>query len=105
MTLNSRERATRFDIDLPVVRARDSACAARCAPFGAQEQGRASNGILHRVCHRQIHALLTETELARQYATVAALLAHPELSSFVAWVKTKPEDFFVPTRKSRRLRR
>ncbi len=32
---------------------------------------------LHRVCHRQIHALLTETELARQYATVDALLAHP----------------------------
>lgn len=60
---------------------------------------------LHRVCHRQIHALLTETELARQYATVEALLAHPELSSFVVWVKTKPEDFFVPTRKSRRLRK
>jgi hypothetical protein len=31
---------------------------------------------LHRVCHRQVHALLTETELARQYATVEALLAN-----------------------------
>jgi 5-methylcytosine-specific restriction endonuclease McrA len=60
---------------------------------------------LHRVCHRQIHALLTETELARQYATVEALLAHPELQAFVAWVKTKPADFFVATRKSRRLKR
>lgn len=60
---------------------------------------------LHRVCHRQIHALLTETELARQYATVEALLAHPELQAFVAWVKNKPADFFVATRKSRRLRR
>ena len=60
---------------------------------------------LHRVCHRQIHALLTETELARQYDTVEALLAHPELSAFVAWVRTKPDDFFVPTRKSKRLRR
>jgi hypothetical protein len=60
---------------------------------------------LHRVCHRQIHALLTETELARQYATVEALLGHPELQSFVAWVKTKPEDFFVPASKSRRLRK
>jgi hypothetical protein len=60
---------------------------------------------LHRVCHRQIHALLTESQLARQYATVEALLAHPELQTFVAWVKTKPDDFFVRTRKSTHLRR
>jgi hypothetical protein len=60
---------------------------------------------LHRVCHRQIHALLTETELARQYATVDALLAHPEMQAFVAWVKTKPDDFFVRTRKSAKLQK
>lgn len=59
---------------------------------------------LHRVCHRQVHALLTETELARQYATVEALLQHPELQTFIAWVKTKPDDFFVRTRKSSRMR-
>ena len=59
---------------------------------------------LHRVCHRQIHALLTETELARQYATIKALQQHPELRAFVLWVKTKPEDFFARTRKSSRLR-
>lgn len=58
---------------------------------------------LHRVCHRQVHALLTESELARQYATVEALLQHPELQTFVAWVKTKPEDFFVRTYKSARV--
>lgn len=60
---------------------------------------------LHRVCHRQIHALLTETELARHYATVEALLQHPELQAFVAWVKTKPEDFFVRTHKSARVQK
>jgi len=60
---------------------------------------------LHRVCHRQIHALLTEGELARQYATVEALLQHPELQAFVAWVKTKPENFFVRTHKSARVRK
>jgi hypothetical protein len=59
---------------------------------------------LHRVCHRQIHALLTETELARHYATVEALSAHPELKAFVAWVKRKPADFFVRTHKSTKLR-
>jgi hypothetical protein len=60
---------------------------------------------MHRMCHRQIHAVLTETELARQYATVEALLEHPELKVFVSWIKTKPDDFFVSTRKSARMRK
>jgi len=59
---------------------------------------------LHRICHRQIHALFTETELARRYATVEALLAHPEVARFVAWVQGKPPDFMERTRKSQRLR-
>jgi hypothetical protein len=33
------------------------------------------------------------------------LLAHPELQTFVAWVKKKPAQFFAPTRKSIRLRK
>ncbi len=59
---------------------------------------------LHRICHRQIHALFTETELARQFNSVEALLAHPDVAVFVAWVKTKPDSFMERTRKSQRLR-
>lgn len=59
---------------------------------------------LHRICHRQIHALLTETELARQFNSVEALLTHPDVTLFVAWVKTKPDDFMERTRKSQRIR-
>lgn len=59
---------------------------------------------LHRVCHRQIHALLTETELARTYNHVEALLAHPGIARFVDWIKTKPDNFYERTRKSQRLR-
>jgi hypothetical protein len=59
---------------------------------------------MHRVCHHQSHAVLTETELARQYASVEALLAYPELKVFVAWIKTKPDGLFVSTRKSGRVR-
>ena len=59
---------------------------------------------LHRICHRQIHALFTETELARQYNNVETLLAHPGMARFVAWVKTKPETFYERTHKSQRLR-
>lgn len=59
---------------------------------------------LHRICHRQIHALFTETELARQLNSVEALLAHPDIALFVSWVKGKPDDFMERTRKSQRLR-
>lgn len=59
---------------------------------------------LHRVCHRQIHALLTETELARNYNHVEALLAHPDIARFVAWIQAKPDNFYERTRKSQRIR-
>jgi len=42
--------------------------------------------------------------LARQFNSVEALLAHPDMASFVAWVKTKPDDFMERTRKSQRIR-
>ena len=70
-----------------------------------KSKGGRQTEFLHRVCHRQVHALLTESELARQFATVEALLQHPELQAFVAWVKTKPDDFFVRTRKSAQVRK
>ncbi|MBY0409417.1 MAG: HNH endonuclease [Burkholderiaceae bacterium] len=70
-----------------------------------KSKGGRQTTLMHRVCHRQIHALLTETQLARQYATVEALLAHPELKVFVSWVQTKPDDFFVATRKSAAVRK
>ena len=59
---------------------------------------------LHRICHRQIHALLTENELAKQFNSVDTLLAHPDIAVFAAWVKTKPDEFMERTRKSQRLK-
>jgi hypothetical protein len=59
---------------------------------------------LHRICHRQIHALYTETELARQFSTVEQLMQQDEMRHFLKWVKTKPNDFFEKSRKSARLR-
>lgn len=60
---------------------------------------------LHRICHRQIHALFSETELARQFSTPAALLANAEMQRFVEWVKTKPDNFFERTRRSANRRK
>ena len=59
---------------------------------------------LHRICHQQIHALFTETELARQYNTIDKLKLQNELMAFIKWVQLKPVDFYERTRKSRRLK-
>lgn len=59
---------------------------------------------LHRICHRQVHALFTEAELAQQYNTAESLLAHPDIQTFVAWVKKKPDDFIEAVRMSARKR-
>ena len=60
--------------------------------------------VLHRICHRQIHAVFTETELARQYNSIEHLKQQEEMADFIAWVRLKPDDFFERTRKSRRLK-
>lgn len=70
-----------------------------------KSKGGRETACLHRVCHRQVHALFSETELARQFATANALRQHPEMQAFVAWVRTKPDDFFVRTHKCARVRR
>lgn len=61
--------------------------------------------LLHAICHAEIHATLTETELARGYATIEALRAHPRLARFIAWVRRRPPEFHGRTAGPRRLRR
>jgi len=56
---------------------------------------------MHRACHKQVHALFTEIELAKYYSTVQALREHPEIKKFINWVRDKPSDFNPPTRRSR----
>lgn len=57
---------------------------------------------MHRICHRQIHALFSESELAQRYNTVDALLEHEAMRKFVAWVKTKPDGFHQKSKLSNR---
>lgn len=49
--------------------------------------------LLHDICHREIHATLTEAELARDFSTPEALRAHPRLAKFIAWVQKRPPEF------------
>lgn len=57
--------------------------------------------LMHRACHRQIHALFTETDLARHYASAEALRAHPEMVKFIHWIKEKPNHFNPRIKRSR----
>ncbi|WP_031307964.1 HNH endonuclease [Mesobacillus boroniphilus] len=41
-------------------------------------------------CHKQIHALFTNEELATSLNTVDQLRSHPELQKFLKWIKKQP---------------
>lgn len=67
-----------------------------------KSRGGRTTTVLHRICHRQVHAFFSEAELANQYATVDALLANEDVARFVAWVRTKPNGFYERTKRSGR---
>lgn len=54
---------------------------------------------VHPICHRTIHATLTNKELERTYSSAEALRSHPEISRFIQWVSGKEPDFHAPSRR------
>ena len=60
---------------------------------------------VHQICHNEIHATLTEAELARDYDTPEKLRAHPRLAKFFAWVAKRPPGFHSKPPGGRRKRR
>ncbi len=59
---------------------------------------------LHLVCHRMIHRLFSEKELASGYSDPAVLRDHPEIQRFVAWVRRQPPEYVDWPRRPRRRR-
>ncbi|MCA8878592.1 MAG: HNH endonuclease [Rhodobacteraceae bacterium] len=60
--------------------------------------------LLHQICHNEIHASLSETELARSYHSIEALRRHPRIARFVVWVAQRPPEFHSKTPGPRRIR-
>ena len=60
--------------------------------------------LLHQICHNEIHATLSEADLARAYFTIDALRAHPRLAKFIRWVAKRPPGFHSKTPGPRRRR-
>jgi hypothetical protein len=56
---------------------------------------------VHRVCHRKLHSLWTERELALLFSTPEAVHAHPEMQRFIRWLQRKPPEFWVRTEEAR----
>ncbi|NIJ19950.1 hypothetical protein FHS95_001619 [Sphingomonas naasensis] len=57
---------------------------------------------LHPICHRTIHAIASNAELARLYPTIEQLRDREEIRRFAAWIADKPPDFHAPTRRGSR---
>jgi len=55
-----------------------------------------------RPCHDHIHGVLSEKEMAAGYHSREALLAHPAIRRFAAWIGTKPAGFMPVGRSPKR---
>lgn len=69
-----------------------------------KSQGGRHKALVHRICHRKIHATLSERELARAYLSWEALQAHPEIATFIDWVRSKPPTLNDRSARPRRRR-
>lgn len=58
-----------------------------------KSKGGRETDFIHVVCHRMIHRVFNERELATTYADPGTVRAHPEIQRFVVWVRRKPEDY------------
>jgi hypothetical protein len=95
-------------------RAKAQSATARCAlcqrPLGARvewhhlvpkSRGGRVTAAVHPICHRTIHALVPNADLARSYADPAALREREDVAKFLRWIADKPPDFHVPVRRPR----
>ncbi|MFZ2088842.1 MAG: HNH endonuclease [Desulfobaccales bacterium] len=50
---------------------------------------------LHRTCHRKLHSLFTDKELATEFASPEQVRRHPEMQKFINWVRRQPPERVV----------
>ncbi|MCY8920358.1 HNH endonuclease [Bacillus atrophaeus] len=51
-------------------------------------------------CHKQIHALYTNQELAARLSGIEELRRDPQLAKFVKWIRKQPASKLIKTRKA-----
>ncbi|QYZ69722.1 HNH endonuclease [Neotabrizicola shimadae] len=55
--------------------------------------------LLHHLCHKEIHARFSETELARRFPSIEAIRADGRMDAFLTWVAKRPPEFLSRTRR------
>ncbi|OAS83927.1 HNH endonuclease [Metabacillus litoralis] len=56
-------------------------------------------------CHKQIHAVYTNEELAARLSTIEELKQNEKLKSYVKWIRKQPASKLVKTKKSNERKR
>lgn len=56
---------------------------------------------VHPICHRAIHAAVSNADLAGPLAEIATLRQVQAIARFLRWVADKPVNFHAPTRRRR----
>lgn len=56
-------------------------------------------------CHKQIHAIYTNEELAARLNSIPLLRQDEKIGAFVKWIRKQPSSKLIRTRKSRERRR
>lgn len=47
---------------------------------------------LHRICHKKLHSLYSEKELATRLPDAESARADPEIARFIKWVRKQPPE-------------
>ncbi|MEQ9488050.1 MAG: HNH endonuclease [Alphaproteobacteria bacterium] len=58
-----------------------------------KKEGGAEWSHLHRICHKKLHSLFSEKELAASFSTPKALQEQPDIRTFVSWVRKQPAEY------------
>lgn len=53
-------------------------------------------------CHKQVHAILPEAQIGREYRSIETLAAQPEIAQFVHWIRRQPVGSDIRVRKKTR---
>jgi len=60
--------------------------------------------LIHKICHRKIHASITEKEMKNFYHTIERLLNHTEIQKFIKWIKNKDPEFYSGSKETKKIK-
>ncbi|TPG55367.1 HNH endonuclease [Sphingomonas glacialis] len=64
-----------------------------------KSEGGTKTAPVHPICHRTIHAFVTNRELASTYGSMDQLRDRHDIREYLRWIARKPPDFRAPTRR------